>query len=102
MSKYGGASNAFQQILTDWNQASKIFENTFNVVLGLIKIQLYDTCDTSATKDWNRVCTDDYDINRRLNDFSKWRGTHANDGAGLWHLVGSVEGFGGMGNKSMI
>lgn len=36
---------------------------------------------------WNRLCTETYEINQRLSDFSRWRGEKPADRAGLWHLM---------------
>ncbi|CAG8564596.1 7452_t:CDS:10 [Diversispora eburnea] len=78
------------QILKDWTTASAVYEASFNVTLGLIKIEIQDqTCPTTVNQSipWNRPCSTDYSINTRLSDFSKWRGTLGNDGAALWHLM---------------
>lgn len=54
----------------------------------MILIDIRQTvCPSPADSVWNRGCSDQYTINQRLSDFSRWRGTKGNDGAGLWHLV---------------
>ncbi|KAL1916392.1 uncharacterized protein VTP21DRAFT_5583 [Calcarisporiella thermophila] len=77
-------TEAKRQIITNINIASGVYEKSFNVSLGIILIDLRSTCGTPA---WNQECSDDYTINSRLNDFSMWRGTRGDDGAGLWHLM---------------
>ncbi|CAO3679892.1 unnamed protein product [Rhizopus stolonifer] len=78
------------QIINDFNTASALFEETFNVALGLIKIMLMEqTCPVQldpATA-WNRACEPNYSLYDRLSDFSLWRNQTGKDGAGLWHLM---------------
>jgi hypothetical protein len=78
------------QIINDWNQASAVYERSFNISLGLINITVMDlTCPTTPASNtaWNQACSSSYTISDRLSDFSQWRGTLGNDGAGLWHLM---------------
>ncbi|KAF9110316.1 hypothetical protein BGX27_006498 [Mortierella sp. AM989] len=89
---YGGATGARKQILADFNTASGIYESTFNVALGVIALHIVpDGCPATPVKDleWNQECSPAYPIDRRLDDFSSWRGLadRPNDGAGLWHLM---------------
>ncbi|KAI8059505.1 Metallo-peptidase family M12-domain-containing protein [Gongronella butleri] len=78
------------QIINDWNQASAVYERQLNVGLGLINITLMgSSCPSSPNPNtpWNQDCSTAYTISDRLSDFSKWRATLGNDGAGLWHLM---------------
>ncbi|KAG2207169.1 hypothetical protein INT47_012222 [Mucor saturninus] len=78
------------QIINDFNMASAVFEETFNVALGLINITIMDpTCPTNINtkRAWNRACDANYSLSDRLSDFSLWRSTMSKDGAGLWHLM---------------
>ncbi|KAI9314605.1 Metallo-peptidase family M12-domain-containing protein [Dichotomocladium elegans] len=89
---YQTANNARSQIINDWNTASAVYESTFNVQLGLINITIMDAvCPStpSANARWNQGCSTAYDISSRLSDFSQWRASIGNDGAGLWHLMTS-------------
>ncbi len=86
VTNYGSQDAALKQIVSNWNQASKIFESTFNVALGIVKVDLQSTCSAENDRAWNRPCSESYEINRRLSDFSRWRGTQDKD-AGLWHLM---------------
>ncbi|KAL1923814.1 uncharacterized protein VTP21DRAFT_8794 [Calcarisporiella thermophila] len=87
---YTNVENARRQIITDFNQASQVFEQAFNVALGVITIDTRPPpCTNGADKNatWNRDCSDAYNINQRLSDFSQWRGSLGEDGAALWHLM---------------
>ncbi|KAI8911484.1 Metallo-peptidase family M12-domain-containing protein [Gorgonomyces haynaldii] len=82
----GGSDKALQQILTNINLASKLYESTFNIRLGVAKVLLQTQCSPS-TLPWNRDCSDSYTISQRLSDFAGWRGSQGDDGNGLWHLM---------------
>ncbi len=84
---YGDPAKAVTQIMLNWNQASQLFENTFNIALGITQLNIMTTCSTADGQLWNRDCGGSYTISNRLNDFSKWRGAKPADNAGLWHLV---------------
>ncbi|KAH9996624.1 Metallo-peptidase family M12-domain-containing protein [Russula vinacea] len=88
---YGSQANASKQILTNWNTASVLYKNTFNVSLGIIELQIQNsTCPTVADPaiPWNVNCsTPNVDLDARLSLFSQWRGAKGVDGAGLWHLM---------------
>ncbi|KAJ1949409.1 hypothetical protein FBU59_001157, partial [Linderina macrospora] len=90
VTQYSSQDKARLQILSDWNQASAIYERQLNVALGLIELQIEDlACPTTvdSKKAWNRACSDPYTIDKRLSDFSSWRGSKGKDGTGLWHLM---------------
>ena len=85
---YGSPSKALIQILSDFNSASQVYENTFNVDLAIIEVDIQQACTPyNSTTQWNQGCSDAYTINDRLSDFSRWRGQKAPDQAGLWHLL---------------
>ncbi|PVU99667.1 hypothetical protein BB560_005470 [Smittium megazygosporum] len=102
---HGSSDAARSQILSNWNQASAVYERQINVALGLIYMDIVDGgCPTSIDpkRAWNRVCSTDYPISSILSDFSSWRGQRSDDGAGLWHLMtncptGSDVGLGWIG-----
>ncbi|KAG1057461.1 hypothetical protein G6F43_000711 [Rhizopus delemar] len=78
------------QIINDWNSVSSVYSSSFNIGIGLINITIMDsTCPStvSTSTAWNQVCSTSYSISQRLSDFSKWRGSIGDDGAGLWHLM---------------
>ncbi|CDH56326.1 zinc metalloprotease [Lichtheimia corymbifera JMRC:FSU:9682] len=87
---YQSADNARKQIINDWNTASAVYERTFNIQLGLINITIMDeNCPSTpqSNASWNQGCSSSYTISSRLSDFSQWRATLGDDGAGLWHLM---------------
>ncbi|KAI1302680.1 hypothetical protein EDD11_005576 [Mortierella claussenii] len=89
---YGGLENARKQILADFNTASAIYESTFNIALGIVRMQIESmNCPATPIKGklWNQKCSTNYTIGNRLSDFSHWRGLFgkSTDGAGLWHLM---------------
>ncbi|OAD81014.1 hypothetical protein PHYBLDRAFT_87709, partial [Phycomyces blakesleeanus NRRL 1555(-)] len=87
---YESTEKARTQIINDWNSASAIYESSFNIALGIINITVMsEVCPTTPSTDtaWNTGCSDSYTISNRLSDFSRWRGTMSEDGAGLWHLM---------------
>jgi hypothetical protein len=91
---YQDSSKVLSLILADWLAASKVYEDSFNVVLALSKVDILQSCssNTDATADpppvtrWNQGCSSSYTIQKRLSDFSYWRGQQ-NDSFGLWHLM---------------
>ncbi|KAJ3021448.1 UNVERIFIED_CONTAM: hypothetical protein HDU68_009623 [Siphonaria sp. JEL0065] len=97
VSAAGGTSQALAQILSDFNQASAVYEAAFQVGLAIIKVNLQTSCSSASTTAangasmaWNQACVDGYSINNRLSDFSQWRGSKDGktpDNAGLWHLM---------------
>ncbi|KAI9487615.1 MAG: Metallo-peptidase family M12-domain-containing protein [Benjaminiella poitrasii] len=87
---YKNINNARLQIVNNFNMASAVFEDTFNISLGLINITIMDsTCPSEIDRQvsWNRACHAEYSLNERLSDFSLWRSTLVDDRAGLWHLM---------------
>ncbi|KAJ2330358.1 hypothetical protein GGI00_003743, partial [Coemansia sp. RSA 2681] len=87
---YQSQDGARQQILSDWNQASAVYERQLNVALGLVELQIEDLVCPAAPASgaaWNRACSEAYPIDRRLSDFSTWRAARGSDGCGLWHLM---------------
>ncbi|KAJ2788474.1 hypothetical protein GGI18_002929, partial [Coemansia linderi] len=91
VTSYQSQDKARTQMLSDWNQASAVYERQLNVALGLIELQIEDlVCPAApdAAKAWNRACSEAYTIDRRLSDFSTWRAAKGGkDGSGLWHLM---------------
>ncbi|KAJ1913970.1 hypothetical protein IWQ60_008998 [Tieghemiomyces parasiticus] len=92
LSVYQTPDKVRAQILSNWNQASAVYERQFNVMLGVIDMRIMDAgCPTKpdAQVAWNRGCDQGYSIESRLSDFSYWRGqlSKSNDSAALWHLM---------------
>ncbi|KAI5479258.1 zinc metalloprotease [Pseudohyphozyma bogoriensis] len=95
---YGSADAARTQILTDFNSASSLYSNSFNVSLGLVELNVQSgACPTTSAEvdqsnPWNVGCPEGggpgLDLNTRLSTFSQWRGDKGGaDGAGLWTLM---------------
>ncbi|GJN92635.1 hypothetical protein Rhopal_005670-T1 [Rhodotorula paludigena] len=103
---YGSPAAAREQILTDFNQASALYQDSFNISLGIVELQVMNASCPSTQSEvdpaypWNLPCqassgstsagssTLGIDLNSRLSVFSQWRGDKgASDGAGLWHLL---------------
>ncbi|KAI8814300.1 Metallo-peptidase family M12B Reprolysin-like-domain-containing protein [Cladochytrium replicatum] len=80
-------TRVLQSLLSDWNTASQVYQQTFNIALRLINVTIMKTCTPNDPNlKWNSECKASYTLNNRLSDFSKWRGTQSAD-AGLWHLL---------------
>ncbi|GAA5901805.1 hypothetical protein JCM8208_003593 [Rhodotorula glutinis] len=99
---YGSTDAAREQILTDFNSASALYQQSFNVSLGIVELAVMNsTCPSSSAQidqsyPWNLPCQASgssgsnigVDLNTRLSIFSQWRGDKGGaDGAGLWHLL---------------
>jgi hypothetical protein len=83
----GGRAAALKSILSIWNTVSGVFEDTFNVQLGVAKVIIQENCTPDDPNlRWNRDCDSSYGITNRLSDFSLWRGTQS-DNFGLYHLM---------------
>jgi hypothetical protein len=77
----------------DWvinvvNTASSLYEDAFNVSIGLRNLTISEegcTSEGSAATPWNVDCNGG-NVSWRLNEFSKWRSTHSDDNA-YWTLM---------------
>lgn len=82
--------DARSDIIQMVNTASTLYENTFNISLGLknlvVNNQSCDNTDSSVTP-WNVPCSTG-NITSRLDDFTKWRGEQ-NDTNAYWTLMSS-------------
>ncbi|GAA5889430.1 hypothetical protein JCM6882_000740 [Rhodosporidiobolus microsporus] len=108
VSAYGSTDAARTQILTDMNSVSALYQQSFNVSLGIVELSVMNsTCPSTSSEidssnPWNLPCPGSgssgsgtaqnssigIDLNSRLSVFSQWRGDKgAGDGAGLWHLL---------------
>lgn len=99
---------ARQNVISQMNSASDLFENTFNITLGLANLTLSErNCPGSPqpATPWNRACTGDFNIQQRLNSFSQWRGDRQ-DRNSHWTLLskcptGSAVGLAWLGQACM-
>jgi hypothetical protein len=87
---FDGDKNKTQANIMDaMNQASALFEDTFNLSLGLANVVLMEKdCPTSQQQatPWNQDCSGSIHIQDRLNQFSQWRGRQ-NDNYSHWTLL---------------
>lgn len=84
-------SDVNSNVIDVMNRASAVFESAFNISLGIQRIQVANgSCPgtPSPATPWNRACSDSYDIQTRLNDFSTWRNT-LTDSNSHWTLLTS-------------
>ncbi|KAL3899863.1 MAG: hypothetical protein SGCHY_001736 [Lobulomycetales sp.] len=86
---FGGPAAALQRIISNWNQVSRIYENTFNIELAIVEVKIMQGCGNYQGEElpWNQPCSDSMSINERLSAFSQWRGTNGGQDTGLWHLM---------------
>jgi len=91
VARHGGATQARNAIINTWSKVSTIYENNFNIYVGLIEVIVMPTCATgNGTLDFNQGCSAGYAITRRLSDFSAWRGAQTSNTSqisGLFHLM---------------
>lgn len=89
--RFGNESDARLAILNNMNTVSNIYRTTFRVSLGVVQMEIRDgdNCPTSATGNvrWNQACSENYQLDQRLSDFSSWRASNPANGTGLWHLL---------------
>jgi len=90
---YTGSFNsteaARQNVITQMNSASSLYETSFNISLGLANLTVSEsTCPGTPppVTPWNQACSSSVDIQARLNLFSQWRGSQQ-DGNSHWTLL---------------
>lgn len=86
---FNSTESVRQNIISQMNTASALYERTFSISLGLQNLTLSDaSCPGTPAKatEWNQACSDNYDIQDRLNAFSAWRGTQQDDNS-HWTLL---------------
>ncbi|KAF2460628.1 Metallo-peptidase family M12-domain-containing protein [Lineolata rhizophorae] len=86
---FNSSESARQNVITQMNSASDLYENTFNISLGLANLTVSDANCPGTPPDtipWNIPCSSNTDIQDRLNLFSGWRGQQE-DGNSHWTLL---------------
>ncbi|KAG5366917.1 Disintegrin and metalloproteinase domain-containing protein B [Yarrowia sp. B02] len=79
-------------ILANMNTISQLYEQSFNISLGLKALVLANSTDCPTTAldsaPWNYECTASQQnaISDRLSAFSRWRGDRSSDGIAAWTL----------------
>jgi hypothetical protein len=86
---FNSTQSARENVIDQMNTASGVWENAFNISLGLQNVTVSDAncpgTPNSATA-WNQACSDNVDIQARLNLFSAWRGEQQ-DNNSHWTLL---------------
>jgi hypothetical protein len=107
---FDNESAARTNVINQLNTASNLYEQTFNISLGLANIVVNPAiCPGSApaSAPWNVPCTaNGIDIQARLNLFSAWRATRA-DNYSHWTLLtncntGSAVGLAWLGQACIV
>lgn len=86
---FNSTASARANVISVINSASVIYEESFNITLGLRNLTISDPiCPATATASlpWNIGCSDSVTIQDRLNLFSAWRGQR-NDNNAYWTLL---------------
>ena len=86
---FNSTDTARQNVIAQINSASSVYEQAFNISLGLRNLTISDAnCPgtVQAAVPWNTACSDNVTIQDRLNTFSQWRGTR-NDTNSHWTLL---------------
>lgn len=86
---FNSTESARQNVITQMNTASDLYEKTFNITLGLANLTVSDAqcpTQTQAATPWNVPCSNSADIQARLNLFSQWRGNQK-DNNSHWTLL---------------
>ncbi|CAI6098448.1 hypothetical protein V2G26_001054 [Clonostachys chloroleuca] len=77
-----------EHVISMVNTASQLYEDTFNISLGIKNLTMIDQECASTASDqspWNLGCSDG-DLSKRLNLFSDWRGRYTDKNA-YWTLL---------------
>ncbi|KAF5968663.1 ADAM protease [Fusarium bulbicola] len=86
--EFDNMQDARDNIVSQVNIASQVYEDTFNIALAIQNLTISDpSCPSDAPRSmpWNLPCTASVDINDRLNLFTQWRGRLRDDNA-VWSL----------------
>lgn len=88
-SALGSKQAVTQNVISQINQASGIWEDAFNISLGLQNLTILDpSCPGTPAQgtEWNQECSGSVDIQDRLNYFSAWRADQGGDNS-HWTLL---------------
>ena len=86
---FNSSETAHQNVITQINSASNVYEKTFNISLGLQNLTVSNAAcpgTPAPTLPWNIGCGGNTTITDRLNTFSQWRGER-NDSNAYWMLL---------------
>lgn len=104
-SAFDTIDDARENIISQINIASQVYEDAFNISLAIRNLTISDpSCPSSPprSRPWNTPCSSVVDISRRLGLFSDWRAQQRDDNA-AWTLLstcgsGSTIGIAWIGN----
>ncbi|EMR08916.1 hypothetical protein PNEG_02698 [Pneumocystis murina B123] len=87
ISMFQSSIDATNHVIHLYNRVSLIYEETFNISLGLLNITIMNrSCPKENPKVlWNVACSLQHNISTRLKHFSLWR-TQIKDNIALWSL----------------
>ena len=86
---FPNSSAAHQNVITQMNTASALYESSFNISLGLQNLTVAEAeCPgtPSQATPWNAACSNGVNIQDQLNTFSQWRGEQQDDNS-HWTLL---------------
>ncbi|KAL4882051.1 Metallo-peptidase family M12-domain-containing protein [Aspergillus karnatakaensis] len=86
--KFNGKSDVEDAVISMVNSASNVFEDSFNISLGLRNLTITERACTenpSTAAQWNMPCSQG-NLTSRLDLFSQWRGQQTDDNA-YWTLM---------------
>lgn len=92
---FNSVSDVVQNVVGMVNSASGVFERSFNITLRLSDLEISEgTCSTpeQEPRDWNMPCSN-RSLLDRLDKFSIWRATRADENA-FWTLITGCPGTG--------
>lgn len=87
--EFNSTAAARENIIAQVNTASQLYEQTFNISIGIQNLTISDAnCPGTApsTAPWNVDCSESTTITDRLNLFSAWRGQFKDNNA-YWTLL---------------
>lgn len=94
MGDFSDEDEARQNIIQQINSASVLYENAFNITLGLSQLVISKAeCPATPPESaqWNAPCSANVTIEDRLHSFSVWRGQRSGDGIAVWLLMTTCE-----------
>ncbi|KAF4955573.1 hypothetical protein FSARC_11821 [Fusarium sarcochroum] len=87
--KFNSSEALRKSVIRMVNDASEVYEKTFNITLGIQNLTISDESCPGSPSDsaaWNQKCSDSVDLSERLNLFSSWRG-QSEDTNAYWTLL---------------
>lgn len=96
---FGSTQAARENVISQMNTASAIWEKTFKISLGIQNLTMTDSncpAEPAQATEWNQACSNSVNIEDRLNYFSAWRGTQQ-DGNSHWTLLSTCNTGGTIG-----